>query len=278
MKKIITLLAITIYLNVNAQYTKLLDFNNTNGTQPYGSVILSANDSVLYGMTNGGGSISNTAGTIYSIHTDGTGYTNLHNFTAANTSGSWPYGSLIRSGNVLYGMTSGYGAYGKGNIFSINTDGTGYTDLHDFGGGDSLSIGDSTAGANPNGTLAISGNVLYGMTYGAGGSDMGNVFSIHTDGTAYTDLLEFNGTNGEHPGYGALTISGNTMYATTLYGGTGTSGSGVLFSLHTDGTGYNKLIDFNYVNGSMPFGSVILSGNTLYGNTDGGGLYGKGII
>ncbi len=274
MKKIFILIyALSCLGTAEAQYTKLFDFNGTNGDQPFGSVILSDNDSVLYGMTNGGG--TSNGGLIFSMHADGTGYINLHTFTEDTASGSNPYGSLIRAGNVLYGMTSGYGHYGQGTIFSIHTDGSGYTKLHDFSSAIDSSAG-AGGGGNPYGTLTISGNILYGMTYGTGGPNKGNVFSIHTDGSAYTGLLAFTGPNGQFPGYGALTLSGNVLYGTTLYGGA--NGLGVIFSVHTDGTGYNKLLDFDNANGSMPFSSLTLSGNRLYGTTSSGGANNKGTV
>ncbi len=252
----------------NAQYTKLLDFNNSNGNSPFGSVILSDNDSVLYGMTSSGGPTN--GGIIFSIKTDGTGYTNLHTFIqGVTTEGSYPLGSLIRSGNVLYGMTSSGGTNSNGTIFSINTDGSTYTILYNFFD----SVGNTISG-NPWSTLTLSGNVLYGTTYGAPGN--GNVFSIHTDGSVYTDLLDFNMANGQHPGYGALAFNVNVLYGTTMYGGS--NGIGTIFSIHTNGTGYHKLLDFNTANGGMPYGSVVLSGNMLFGATAAGGAYDHGVI
>lgn len=56
-----------------AQYSKLLDFNGTNGSAPLGSLTLSGN--ILYGMTSQGG--VNNLGRIFKINTDGTGYTML---------------------------------------------------------------------------------------------------------------------------------------------------------------------------------------------------------
>jgi len=50
---------------------------------------------------------------------------------------------LILSGNTLYGTASrggSYGSYGGGTVFAVNTDGTGFTNLH------SLTYSD---GANP---------------------------------------------------------------------------------------------------------------------------------
>ena len=50
-------------------------------------------------------------GTVFAVNTDGTGFTNLHSFTAAsgslvsitNSDGASPYAGLILSGNTLYG-------------------------------------------------------------------------------------------------------------------------------------------------------------------------------
>lgn len=270
MKKNYFLICALLYIGVGkAQYTKVLDFDGANGEQPFGSVILSDSDSVLYGMTNGGG-VGN-GGVIYSIHTDGAGYQKLYTLTQDTVSGSAPYGSLIRAGNILYGMASSNGLYSGGTIFSIHTDGSNFTKLYDFVVGFM-----STSGAMPNGTLTLSGNVLYGMTHGLSGPNKGNVFSINIDGSGYTNLLDFTGVNGQNPGYGALVVSGGVLYGTTLYGGT--NGLGVVFSVHTDGSGYTKLLDFNTANGETPFSSLILSGNRLYGTTSAGGTYNKGTV
>ena len=57
-----------------------------------------------------GGSSGN--GTVFAVNTDGTGFTNLHSFTAASTNGlipstnsdgANPEAGLILSGNTLYG-------------------------------------------------------------------------------------------------------------------------------------------------------------------------------
>lgn len=257
-----------LIVSAKAQYNKLIDFNGTNGTSPYGSVILSDGDSILYGMTNGGGTTGENNGTIFSMRTDGTSYTNLHNFSTTDTSGANPYGSLIRSGNVLYGMTSRNGLYDKGTIFSINTDGSGFTTLYHFRN-DSI----NDYGANPYGTLTRIGSKLYGMTDGDGGH--GNIFSIHMDGSNYQDLHVFSGMDGSHPGYGALAETGNMLFGTTIYGGL--HGSGVFFSIDTGGL-YTKLRDFNAADGTMPLGSVTMDGGTFYGTASSGGAYGKGTL
>src|SRR5437016_7033865 len=62
-------------------------------------------------------------------------FTNLHSFTEpinfANNDGANPSGCLIISGNSLYGTAAYGGSSGNGTVFALNTDGTGFTNLHD---------------------------------------------------------------------------------------------------------------------------------------------------
>ena len=69
-------------------------------------------------------------------------YTVLHNFTGSIDDGYGPAGSLTLSGSTLYGMTYQGGSEYRGTVFKINSDGTGYTNLHSFFVG-------SDYGANP---------------------------------------------------------------------------------------------------------------------------------
>src|SRR5437660_10846557 len=66
-------------------------------------------------------------------------FTTLHSFTVTsgypdytNSDGANPYAELILSGNTLYGTTQAGGSSGNGKVFAINTDGTGFTNLHNF--------------------------------------------------------------------------------------------------------------------------------------------------
>jgi len=78
-----------------------------------------------------------------------------------------------------------------------------------------------------------------------------------------------------------LVISGNTLYGTASNGGT--NGTGTVFALNTDGTGFTALYHFTpapyaQVNsdGAYPNGGFFVSGNTLYGTAGGGGTNGNG--
>jgi uncharacterized repeat protein (TIGR03803 family) len=112
-------------------------------------------------------------------------------------------------------------------VFKVNTDGTGFTNLHSFTGSD---------GASPYAGLILSGNTLYGTARIGGSSGYGTVFAVNTDGTGFTNLYSFTATSGTlstnsdgaDPQAG-LILSGNTLYGTAYYGGS--SGNGTVFSL-----------------------------------------------
>ncbi|HXP50499.1 MAG TPA: T9SS type A sorting domain-containing protein [Bacteroidia bacterium] len=248
-----------------AQYKVLHSFNDTNGANPTGSLTLAGNK--LYGMTNVGGAYN--AGCIFSIDTNGNSYKILLDFN--DTNGANPYGSLILSGNVLYGMTSS-GTNFDGNIFSIDTNGNNFKSIWSF------STIDDSNGAAPNGSLILSGKVLYGMTGHGGLNGNGNIFSINTNGTNYKDLLDFNGTNGNYPS-GDLILLGNILYGMTPRGGVHSEGN--IFSLDTNGSNYKDLWDFSNAgdsNGTQPLGSLTISGNKFYGTTYAGGRNSWGNI
>jgi uncharacterized repeat protein (TIGR03803 family) len=78
----------------------------------------------------------------------------LHEFAGGTADGYFPRESLVLSGSTLYGMTYRGGAYDRGTIFKIQVNGTGYTLLHEFAGG-------NADGAYPMGSLIISGSTLY---------------------------------------------------------------------------------------------------------------------
>src|SRR5262249_28661945 len=160
------------------------------------------------------------------VKMDGTGYSVLRNFTNFTyvSDGTGPYSGVTLSGSVLYGTTFG-------TVFKLNTDGTGYTVLTNL---DNVSYGD----------LTLSGSVLYGTTQSGGSTSYGGtVFKVNTDGTGYTELYNFTGgSDGAYP-YAGVTLSSNVLYGTAH--DRGSSGSGVVFRLNTDGTGFTVLKSFS---------------------------------
>jgi uncharacterized repeat protein (TIGR03803 family) len=254
-------------------FTNFHNLNQSDGCFPYAGLILSGN--TLYGTTTALGS-PGAEGTVFAVSTDGSGFSNVHSFSAAdlstghNSDGANPYGGLILSGNTLYGTANKGGDWSVGTVFAVNTDGSGFTNLHNFNGGDSK-------GVSPYAALVLSGNTLYGTTFGP---FSGTVFAMNTDGTGFTNLHGFNGLDGANP-YAGLLLSSNTLYGTTFGPFLGT-----VFALKTDGTGFTNLHSFTQTqtsqatnsDGARPYAGLILSGNTLYGTTTTGGSSGNGTV
>jgi uncharacterized repeat protein (TIGR03803 family) len=119
---------------------------------------------------------------VFKVSTNGTVFTALYSFTAGsgsfssitNSDGAYPEAGLILSGNTLYGTAYFGGSSGVGTVFKVNTDGTGFTNLHSFtAGSGSYPIYTNNDGALPRAELFLSGNTLYGTT--TTGSSSGTV-------------------------------------------------------------------------------------------------------
>jgi uncharacterized repeat protein (TIGR03803 family) len=83
---------------------------------------------------------------------------------------------------------------------------------------------------NPNGPL-VQGpdNALYGTAFVGGTNDFGLVFKVQPDGTGFTVLRRFSGSDGAAPA-GGLILSGSTLYGTTFWGGN--DDEGTVFALN----------------------------------------------
>ena len=147
---------------------------------------------------------------MFKVNVDGTGYTVLKSFTGSD--GQYPYADLVLFGSTLCGTTGQGGSLGNGTVFKVNTDGTGHTVLKSLTGSD---------GSWPEAGLVLSGGTLYGTTRQGGGfglSGCGTVFKVNVDGTGYSVLKSFTGSDGQYPA--GLVLSGGTLYGTTANGGT----------------------------------------------------------
>jgi uncharacterized repeat protein (TIGR03803 family) len=223
-----------------ATFTVLHDFSlhhsqrgtNTDGATPWGGLILSGNK--LYGTASAGGAGGH--GVVFSIGTNGANFTTLHSFTpldtltATNADGAIPYGGLVLLSNTLYGTTFAGGSSGRGTIFSLSTNGSGFTVLHHFTATHSVTH-TNTDGASPSAGLILSSNVLYGTASAGGTGAAGAVFALNLGGGPLTTLHSFaaltgSGTNA----YGAFPVApvlrlGNFLYGTAFSGGPGAAGT-----------------------------------------------------
>ena len=267
----------------------LYDFNFNEGNYPTANLIVSGN--ILYGTMYLVGDTGK--GVVFRMNSDGTGLTNLHQFSQlfyyedfdvyTNSDGGEPQGGLILAGNTLFGTASVGGGAGKGTVFRLNTDGTGFATLYTFTGlaGTRATNAD---GANPVG-LILSGDTLYGVAGFGGPAGAGTVFRLNTNGRGFVTLYGFEDPNNDGANPAGVVLSGGMLFGTARSGGG--SGKGAVFRLNTNGTAFTNLHGFTEVSGSFPFtnddganptAGLIAVGDTVYGTATYGGHAGKGTV
>ncbi len=105
-----------------------------------------------------------------------------------------------------------------GTVFAVNTDGSGFTNLHTFTSLSNGSYGTNYDGGYPFAGVILSSTTLYGVANSGGNLGQGTLFSMQNDGSGFTVLHSFNG--GIEEGYpSGLVLSGSTLYGTTYGSG-----------------------------------------------------------
>jgi len=249
------------------------------GYSPVGGLILGS-DGRLYGTTSIGAlTEANTAGTVYRIQPDGTGFTILHRFqtysaanqagSAINADGANPETELVEGNDgFLYGITRAGGANGTGVIFKISKEGTGFTVLHTFGPITSevnavpVLNADGIGSTSP--LLAGADDYFYGTAANGGPSGNGTVFRVRFDGTgfevlhAFTAIVESDSSTLPTNEDGATPIAGLTdgqdgrLYGATNLGGE--FGNGTLYAIDPVSGVFSVLQDFDGFKGARPTG------------------------
>jgi len=264
-------------LNRDGSFFALLHrflYNSLDANGPSGGLI-EASDGALYGTAQGGGgSVSN--GAVFAIQKDGSNYRLLHVFSAYDD-GAAPGSSLIEgSDRNLYGTTVLGGRSGKGTVFRLAKDGTGFQALRHFQG---VPFGD---GANPRAPLIEGpGRTLFGTTQ-SGGSGYGTIYKLNSDGSNYLVLHRFANIDGDgtEPYSGLALATDGRLYGTTVHGG-GANSYGTIFRLNVDGSGYSVLHRFTgYPNDGYYAYNELLEGQNghMYGTTRVGGAMNGGAV
>jgi uncharacterized repeat protein (TIGR01451 family) len=257
-----------------AQFNLIHTFSSADGTNfgwdSFSTPLLVG--STLYGTTNAGGAYAK--GIIFKVDTDGTDFAVLHEFAGGNSDGAYPYGSLRLSGSTIYGVTNAGGAMTYGTLWKIDTNGDNFAVIHSFNGG-------TTNGRWPYEAPVLSGSTFYGMTEQGGANGIGVIYKVDTDGNNFAILHSFAGgeKDGSYPD-GGLVLDGSTLYGMTNSGGS-LGNYGTIFKIGTDGNNFEILRAFTNVvtDGRNPYyGSLVLSGSTLYGMTQYGGTNDTGTI
>ena len=161
----------------------------------------------FYGTSSAGGTFQK--GVIFNLDYNGSNFMVLHHL-GANTTDSLQPSSLIQGPDgVMYGTSYIGGASGRGTVFGLNPDGSGYAVFIRFA---------NTNGANPNGLITGSDGALYGTcNSGSGPAVNGTVFRLR--GLADTDVLSTPlrlGNGWRISGHGISNRIYNLQYATNI--------------------------------------------------------------
>jgi len=244
----------------------------TDGSNPINGLVFDTAGN-LYGTTNNG-----TGGTVFELSPSGSGWTEQVIYVT-------PYnlyaGLTIDASGNIFGATVPVG-FPPSTVFELSPNGN--------GGWNSAVIATfknaTKDGAAAAGTAVLdaAGN-LYGTTAGGGIYNNGTVFKLtHGKKGKWSEkiLYSFKGAtkkDGSLPWAGIAFDAAGNIYGTTVNGGK--YGEGTLYELVAVGKRAYKekiLRNFNYTDGALPYGSLILdSAGNLYGTTELGGEYEQGV-
>jgi uncharacterized repeat protein (TIGR03803 family) len=250
---------------------------NRQGVYPESPLIL-ASDDYLYGVTRTGG--EGGTGAIFRIRRDGSEFSAIHEFgpvtsevNAApqiNVGGSSPNGRLLEMPDgYLYGTAAGGGINGRGTIFRIRLDGTGFEVVYEFEDIPDVSPYENFGGITPLvGLIDGEDGYMYGTASSGGDNAVGTLFAIDTTTLEFQVRHDFDAPKGAGPAGELLIGRDGRLYGTTAGGGTNSSGStvalGTIFSIERDGTDFQSLHTFTGDNGYGPAGALVQVDDTTF--------------
>ena len=240
-------------------------FNATDGSQPFGGVILGS-DGWLYGTTYSG---PGGASTIYRVSTGGT-FESLHTLSADE--GAHIQRGLAEARGHFYGVAYEGGANGAGTAFRVGADGS-FSKLHDFGSG-----GDDGAAPEAAVVSASDGN-LYGSTGSGGAAGHGTLFRIDP-ADALTTVQSFTGLDGREPNSQLMEAQDGALYGSAA-GSTHGPGIvyGVIFRFHPPAGAVDVLYEFPGPPVAHPrAGLAMTEVGEFYGTASQGGAYSLGSL
>jgi uncharacterized repeat protein (TIGR03803 family) len=156
-------------INTDGTSFTVLKHMNLTGGGYIQSRLLFGSDGELYGTASEGGTFD--AGTVFTLHLDGSGFTVLKSFEPPGN-GAYPYAGLIEgSDGKLFGTTLRGGRYDWGTVFEMNPDGSGFRVLKRFDYA-------TTGGFPYAGVTQLEDGALYGATGYGWDDDFGSLFRL----------------------------------------------------------------------------------------------------
>jgi len=303
---VVTAFASGLIYRAAADGTKIetvYQFAITQAANPVGGLLLGS-DGLLYGVTSSGPLTEvNTAGTVYRIAPDGSGFTIIHRFKGFSTvnqagapineDGANPETELVEgSDGRLYGVSRTGGPNGTGVVFRVSRDGTEFAVLHVFGpitSASTVTVPRNADGISPTGALvAGADNYFYGTASAGGANGNGTLFRVRFDGTGFQTLFVFpelvtnsaglpTNVEGASPVAGMTDGGDGRLYGTSNLGGAG--GNGTVFAIDPVSGVLTTLHNFDGTAGARPSGELLLAQNgSLFGTTATGGTSSAGAV
>lgn len=225
-------------------YIKKFEFDDTNGSEPFGNLTLASNNK-LYGMTSEGG--TSGYGVVFEYDPATSTFIKKTEFDNL-TVGFNPYDGLLETSNgKFFGLCrdGGSNGNGSGTLFEYDLSTNVITHKLTFSGSN---------GETPEGGLVKAPNgKLYGTTRYGGAHGKGVLFEYDIATNTYTKKFDF-GASASAPAEPAasLAVSSNgKLYGGTLFGGT--ANRGVLFEYDPATNTLSKKQDFTGPNGAGLF-------------------------
>lgn len=235
----------------------------TDGTEPIAG--LAQYKDALYGATLYGG--ADNDGVLFRLSQVGKEHI-LHTFGNGSGDGANPYTTVSPHNQVLYGTAVNGGAYGGGEVYTIQPSGDAYTIIYSFGG----KTGD---GVSPRGAPIFIDGTLFGTTEFGGAYGQGTIYEITPSG-AERVIHSFGSPDAEDPTDGLFYWHG-VVYGTGYQGGA--DGKGAVFKMNLRSGKESVIHSFAYgSDGAHPWGTLVELGGNLYGTASLGGSSGIGTV
>ncbi|HZK81313.1 MAG TPA: choice-of-anchor tandem repeat GloVer-containing protein, partial [Humisphaera sp.] len=295
--------------------TTLFSFNNANGANPNGGVIVTSSGD-LFGTTANGGTAGD--GTVFQLTSapptlsfsappnPATAGSVIDGSTGVQVAVDYSWGNVIPTDTSTVTLTLSSGVFTTGSNKATATAVNGVATFHNLAinaagiytiaatdGPDAPAVSNSfniflfnaiaslspaPNAADPYSSVVLDANGnLFGTTAFGGANGDGTIFEIIHGSTAVTTVASFNGVNGANP-YAGLTLDSNgNLFGTASGGGTGNNGT--VFEIVHGSNAISAIASFNGVNASFSSAgiSVDSSGN-LFGTTYTGGSNGDGSV
>jgi uncharacterized repeat protein (TIGR03803 family) len=234
-----------------------------------------AQNTILYGMTQNGGADSLGAIIGYNLTT---GNESLLWSFGKDSDGQSPTGSLVYCplNGLLYGLTVSGGSYQLGAVISFNP--ATNTEAVAWSFGHAVNSVASTYGDL---VYDATNQLFYGMSFGGGANNTGTVFSFNPATDSIKQIWHFGFGAGPALPYGNLVLDPNNgLYYGMTYEGGSTDG-GAILTLNTLTDTVRKVFNFNDgQGGESPYGSLVWLPSTslFYGVTSAGGPDSLGVL